>query len=104
MNAQTPTGTPADPTAAYAARLQRAQAAMHARGLDYLFVGPSADLLYLTGLDRYISERLLLLIVPQDGPAHLVLPAFEAGGIGPLPGSVHDGTVSWSALSWTMIQ
>ena len=91
MNAQatTGTGTPADPTEAYAARLQRAQAAMHAHGLDYLFVGPSADLLYLTGLDRYISERLLLLIVPQDGPAQLVLPAFEAGGVGPLPGAIH---------------
>jgi D-alanyl-D-alanine dipeptidase len=91
MNAQTPTrpGTSAQGTDAYTARLHRAQAAMHAHGLDYLFVGPSADLLYLTGLDRSISERLLLLIVPQDGPAHLVLPAFEAGGIGTLPEMVH---------------
>jgi D-alanyl-D-alanine dipeptidase len=79
------TGAVADPTAAYAARLRRVQAAMHAHGLDYLFVGPSADLLYLTGLDMHISERLTLLIVHQEGPAHLVLPNFEAAGVGALP-------------------
>src|SRR6476660_9360428 len=79
----------ADPTAVYAARLHRAQAALHAHGLDYLFVGPSADLFYLTGLDLHVSERLTLLMVHQEGPSYLVLPNFEAGGVGPLPTAIH---------------
>ena len=76
----TPTAAPpdtADPTAVYAARLQRAQAALHAHGLDYLFVGPSADLLYFTGLDVHQGDRMVLLVVHQEGPAHLVLPALR---------------------------
>ena len=78
-----------DDTAVYSARLARVQAALHAKGFDFLFVGPSADLLYLTGLNRHPTERLLLLVVHQEGPAHLIAPAFEVTGLGPLPERVH---------------
>jgi Xaa-Pro aminopeptidase len=84
-----PPEAPADPTAVYAARLQRAQAALHAHGLDYLFVGPSADLFYLTGLDVHQGDRMVLLMVHQEGPAHLIMPRFEAEAVQHLPAQVH---------------
>jgi Xaa-Pro aminopeptidase len=80
---------PPDPTAVYAARLHRAQAALHAHGLDYLFVGPSADLFYLTGLDVHQGDRMVLLMVHQEGPAHLVMPRFEADAVQNLPAQIH---------------
>ena len=73
----------------YTARLTRAQSLLHANGFDYLFVGPSADLIYLTGIDKHISERMTLLVVHQTGPAYLVVPAFEAGGLPALPDLIH---------------
>jgi Xaa-Pro aminopeptidase len=84
-----PPEAPADPTAVYAARLQRAQAALHAHGLDYLFVGPSADLFYLTGLDVHQGDRMVLLMVHQEGPAHLIMPRFEADAVQHLPPQIH---------------
>ncbi len=84
-----PTGTAADPTAVYATRLHRAQAALHAHGLDYLFVGPSADLFYLTGLDIHQGDRMVLLVVHQEGPPYLVMPRFEAEAVTNLPPQIH---------------
>ncbi len=84
-----PTDTAADPAAIYAARLHRAQAALHAHGLDYLFVGPSADLFYLTGLDVHQGDRMVLLVVHQEGPANLVMPRFEAEAVTNLPAQIH---------------
>jgi D-alanyl-D-alanine dipeptidase len=65
---------------------------MHAHALDYLVVGPSADLIYLLGAHNHVSERLALLLVPQEGPAHVVLPAFEAPVLPSLPPDVHVTT------------
>lgn len=58
-------------------RLAAAQALLRAAGLDALLVGPSADLRYLVGYDAHAMERLTLLVVPADGPAHLVVPELE---------------------------
>lgn len=66
-------------------RLAHARAQLRAHGLDYLVVGPSADLYYLTGIQNRPSERLTALLLPQEGPAHIVLPAFEASSLPPLP-------------------
>jgi Xaa-Pro aminopeptidase len=79
-------------TGSYAARLAKARALMHTHALDYLVVGPSADLLYLLGARNHPSERLALLLVPQEGPAHMVLPAFEAPVLPSLPSDVHVTT------------
>ena len=62
----------------YGARLQRAQEAMIAAGADALVAGASADLRYLTGIDAHLSERMNLLIVPQEGRASFVAPSLEA--------------------------
>ncbi|HEX6607593.1 MAG TPA: Xaa-Pro peptidase family protein [Chloroflexia bacterium] len=80
-----PAGSPQAP---YAARLERAREQLRHAGLDYCFIGPSSDLRYLTGLNLHLSERLSLLIVPANGPSHLVIPAFEAPGLPPLPESI----------------
>ena len=72
----------------YEQRLAQARSLMHAHGLDYIVVGPSADLFYLTGAQKGQSERLLLLILSQAGPAYLLLPAFEASSLRDLPEEV----------------
>ena len=58
-------------------RMQRVQAVMGERGVDFLFVAPSSDLIYFFDLDVHASERLLLLIIPQHGKPQLVAANFE---------------------------
>src|SRR5258708_34347351 len=61
----------------YDERFHRARTEMERQGIDYLLVGPSTDLVYLTGYQARQSERLTLLILPREGEAHLVMPNFE---------------------------
>jgi len=77
----------------YSQRLTRARTLMSEAGLACLIVGPSADLEYLLGAHRGQSERLTLFIVPQEGSAYLVLPAFEASTLPELPRDVE--VVAW---------
>lgn len=74
-------------------RLAYARAQLRGHGLDFLVVGPSADLYYLTGIQNRPSERLTVLLLPQEGPAHVVLPAFEAPSLPLLPPDVQ--VVPW---------
>jgi len=59
-------------------RVRRAQEVMRERGIDALFVGPSADLRYLVGYHALPLERLTLLTVPADGAPVLLVPELEA--------------------------
>src|SRR5438874_6707351 len=77
----------------HAQRLERARSLMGQLGFDYLIVGPSADLVYLLGAHSRPSERMTLFILPRSGPAHVVLPAFEAPGLPELPEGVR--AVTW---------
>ncbi len=79
-------------TTAYEARLARVRALMHANGLDYLLVGPSADMIYLTGAHMRPSERLAIVVVPQVGPLYFVLPAFEAPSLPEVPSGIQVRT------------
>ncbi|HKA68037.1 MAG TPA: Xaa-Pro peptidase family protein [Actinomycetes bacterium] len=70
-------------------RLQRAQQAAAAAGLDALLITPGADLRYLTGYDATALERLTCLVLPAAGDPVLVVPvlertAAEASGAGKL--------------------
>lgn len=58
-------------------RVNRAQSVMQARGVDFLFVSPSSDLVYFFDVAAHASERLLLLIIPQRGKSQLVIANFE---------------------------
>ena len=69
----------------YEARLHGVRALMHMHGLDFLVVGPSADMVYLTGAHTRPSERLAAVILPQLGPGYFVTPAFEAASLPEMP-------------------
>ncbi len=71
-----------------AQRLAAARDMMRDGGLDYLMVGPSADLYYLIGARSRQTERLALLVLCASGPAFMVLPAFEAPTLPALPEQV----------------
>ncbi len=62
----------------YAERISRVQAEMANRDVDYLFVTPSSDLIYLLGYAAHASERLTLLGIPRDGAPFIVAPQLEA--------------------------
>lgn len=62
----------------YADRLRRAQAELERQGVDALIVGPSADRRYLLGSEGHPSERMSVLVLPQQGDPAYVVPTFEA--------------------------
>jgi Xaa-Pro aminopeptidase len=62
----------------YADRLQRAQDEARRQAVAALLIGPSADLVYLIGFNAHESERLNLLIVPEQGDPVMVMPVLEA--------------------------
>ena len=66
----------------YADRIVRLREEMHANGVDMVLLGPSSDLLYLTGFDAHLSERLNLLIIPGTGTPALVVPGLEVPLVG----------------------
>lgn len=68
-------------SAVYQDRLERAQTALRTAGVDALVVGPSSDLVYLTGINAHLSERLNLLILPASGKASFVVPRLEAPNV-----------------------
>jgi Xaa-Pro aminopeptidase len=59
-------------------RLQRARGEMARTGVDLLVVGASADLRYLIGYPGHASERMSVLVLPVEEPAHYVVPGLEA--------------------------
>jgi Xaa-Pro dipeptidase len=63
--------------AVFARRLERAQAELKARRLDFLIATPSTNYEYLTGYNPGRSERLIALILPVAGAAAVVCPSFE---------------------------
>ncbi|HYH11213.1 MAG TPA: Xaa-Pro peptidase family protein [Thermomicrobiales bacterium] len=73
---------PTIPLSSYEERLHRVQQALAEHDIDWLFLGPSADLFYLTGFDAHVSERLNLLMVPRSGDPSLVVPKLEAPNVG----------------------
>nr|WP_245694936.1 Xaa-Pro peptidase family protein [Streptomyces antibioticus] len=77
-------------------RLERAQQATAAAGLDALLISPSADLRYLTGYDAKPLERLTCLVVPADGEAFLVVPELERAAAHASPaGSLGIDITGW---------
>lgn len=68
---------PAD-RAAFAARRQRASAALRERGLAALLLAPGSDLTYLSGYRIFGTERLTCLVLTASGDATLVLPELES--------------------------
>ena len=61
-----------------AARIERMREALREAGIDAIMLGPSADFRYLAGYETMPMERLTMLVLPADGEARIVMPAFEA--------------------------
>jgi len=51
----------------YFARIEKITREMVGKGIDLFLISPSSDLFYLTGYAAKGDERLLLLVLPQDG-------------------------------------
>ncbi len=66
-------------TAEFQARFARAQQLMSESkpGLDALYVTPGTTLKYFTDVSWWPSERILALVIPRQGEALVVCPAFE---------------------------
>jgi Xaa-Pro aminopeptidase len=83
------------PASLFGARLQRAQAATAAAGLDALLITPGPDLRYLTGYVAKPLERLTCLVLPADADPVLIVPflerpAAEAAGVSALGLEIAD--------------
>lgn len=61
----------------YRQRLGRLQALLRARGLQALYLHAGSSLRYFMGTPWYPSERLLGALVPAEGGALYIAPAFE---------------------------
>ena len=61
----------------YLARMMRVSAGLAARGIDAAVVGPSPDLVYLSGYDPMPTERATLLIVRAEGDPFMIVPELE---------------------------
>jgi len=76
-------------------RCKKAQKMMVGKGLDYLFVGPGADMEYLCNYEVSPDERLRLFILPSSGKPCFVTPAFEVPRF-----RVGDVEVFFDMLPW----
>ena len=61
----------------FARRIERAQAELKNRKLDFLIATPGTNYEYFTGYNPGRSERLIAVVVPATGKTVVVCPAFE---------------------------
>jgi Xaa-Pro aminopeptidase len=66
------------PSFDFVERMGRARSEMRVAGVDVLLLSLGMDLVYLTGYEAPLTERLTMAVVRVDGPATLVVPALEA--------------------------
>ena len=59
-------------------RLARARLAMAAAHVDVLLLSVGRDLLYLTGYEAPLLERLTMAVIPRDGSVTMFVPELEA--------------------------
>jgi Xaa-Pro dipeptidase len=62
-------------------RVAKAQELMRAAGLKAILVEAGSSLVYFTGVQWWRSERLTAAVIPADGEALIVTPAFEGPSV-----------------------
>lgn len=62
-------------------RIERARRALRESGADWLLVRPGADFRWLTGAVAKVTERLLVLALPAQGPPFCLVPRLEADAL-----------------------
>src|SRR5271169_5247249 len=78
-------------------RLERARAAAEEAGVTALLISPGPDLLYLTGYDSRLPDRLTCLIVPATGDTVVVVPELEVPAVDASPlGAADVQVMAWS--------
>jgi len=65
----------------YKARIEKAQSVMKKLGLKACFMNAGTNLYYFTGMRWGKSERIMGVIIPAEGEAEFIGPAFEEGTI-----------------------
>ncbi len=65
--------TPAE----HAARVAKLQGLMRAAGIGALVIEAGSGLVYFTGIEWHTSERVTAAVIPAEGDAVIVTPAFE---------------------------
>ena len=60
-------------------RMERLRGRLEEEDLRGAVIVPGPNMQYFTGASSLLLERPIMLLVPVDGTAHLVTPAFEAG-------------------------
>jgi Xaa-Pro aminopeptidase len=73
-------------------RVEKVKSLLRARGLDAIIVAPGSDMAYLIGHFGHPSERPALLVIRPDGPAQIVMAAFEARALPVLDTGVEVST------------
>ena len=68
----------------YQQRIANAQNAMRENQVAAIFISPSSNLIYFTGIQWRASERLLGVIIPLEGPISYVVPHFELSSFSPV--------------------
>jgi Xaa-Pro aminopeptidase len=86
----------------YEKRLSLVRTAMHTNGLDTLIVTPGAAMRYLTGFSEP-GSRFLALIIPDDQPWLLVVPALNAGQARQNPAGITDIRIWDDAEGWETV-
>ena len=72
-------------TNVYQARMGKIREGMAAAGIDVFMVSPSSNLFYLTGYVPGGDERLLLLVLPQEGGPFIIANLLYSEQTKPLP-------------------
>jgi Xaa-Pro dipeptidase len=80
----------------YSMRVRKLKEKLWEEGLRGAVIVPGPNMKYFTGVDSLLLERPFMLLVPVDGGAHLIAPAFEVGPYsrGPLDLEIHPWTDS----------
>ncbi|MDG2520420.1 Xaa-Pro peptidase family protein [Caulobacter segnis] len=60
-----------------ARRIAKAQGLLGQAGLAALIVEPGSTMIYFCGVSWWLSERPTLLMIPREGEAQMITPAFE---------------------------
>ena len=92
---------PTVPKTTYEDRLHRVQQTLAEQEVDWLFLGPSADLFYLTGFDAHVSERLNLLMIPRTGDPPMIGDTPTTGAGPSSTASLSSGTARIGAMLTT---